>query len=157
MKAPCCWLCGRDFRSAWFHAQSGGELVQFRDHEPLPDGYAGHSSGLEWLCRGHAPAARELAHLDAAAALVELQRRYGVFPEAEPSPMRDPSLWVTSVGANRARVFALLREATGLPAGEAMALLQSGAFEVARGWPQQLESWEAAFVAAGASVEIRYD
>jgi hypothetical protein len=53
--------------------------VKFRDYAPLPDGFPGHPHGLERFCQDHAPAARELAHLDFATALTLLQRQFG-FP-----------------------------------------------------------------------------
>jgi hypothetical protein len=157
VKPQYCWLCGRDFRSEWFHTGAGGELVRFRDCEPLPDGYVGQPDGLEWFCREHAPAARALAHLDANTALVELRRQFGEFPVPEFSPFHDPALWVTSVGPNPSDVFAVIRRATGVPAEEALNLLRSGEFEVARGSPQQLEEWRVALTGAGARVAIRYD
>src|SRR5262249_26791201 len=137
VKSPYCWLCGRDFRCEWFHTEGGGELVRFRDYAPLPEGQVGHPQGLEWFCREHGPAARDLAHLGSTTALAGLQRRFGTFPKPEPSPVQGPSLWVTEVGPNPSHVFAVFRRATGLPATEAVAVFRSGAFEIARGWPQQ--------------------
>lgn len=157
MKSPYCWLCGRDFHSEWFHSLGGGELVRFRDYLPLPEDFVGHPQGLEWFCREHAQAARELVDTDSTDALVELQQQYGTFPTPTLSVIRDPSLWVTAVGPEPARVFAVFRQATGLPASEALAIFRSGTFEVARCWPQQFENWRAALIAAGAGVEVRYD
>jgi hypothetical protein len=158
VKPPFCWLCSRDFRCEWFPTGGGGELVHFLDYKPLPEGCVGHPRGLEWFCRDHAAAAQELAHLDAATALAALQARFGSFPRVrEPTLMPDPSLWVTAVGPHRGRVFALVHQASGFPAGEALALLRSVPFEMARGWPQSFETWRAALIAAGAGVEVRYD
>jgi hypothetical protein len=157
VKPQYCLLSSRDFRCEWFHTGGGGELVRFRDFEPLPEGYAGQPQGLEWFCREHALAARELAHLSSTAALAALQERFGEFPPVrEWSLVPDPSLWVTSVGPHPARVFAVVHQASGLPASKALALLRSLPFELARGWPISFESWRDALVAAGAGVEVRY-
>jgi hypothetical protein len=157
VKPAYCWLCGRDFRWEWFHTRGGGELVQFRDYEPLPEGCVGQPRGLEWFCRDHAPEARALAALDSHEALRELRGRHGLFPAPEISPVRDPSLWLTSVGAQRARVLAVIQRATGHNAAQALALLQSAPSEVARGWPGELERWQTALQSAGAGAEIHYD
>jgi hypothetical protein len=134
-------------------------LVQFSDFEPLPDGCVGHPGGLEWFCRDHALAAQSLSHLDTETALAELRLRYGAFPEPEPDStlVRDPSLWVTEVGPNPARVLSVLQQSKGLTASQALAIVRSGTFEVACGWPQQFDYWRLKLLAAGASVEVRYD
>lgn len=126
MKPPVCRLCGRDFRSEWFHAQSGGELIYFRDYEPLPDEVVGHPRGVEWFCRAHAPAAKRLARLDSSSALVELQQQFGRFPCIEEATfVREPSLWLIEVGPRRAQVLAVIQQITGLTATEALAALRS--------------------------------
>ncbi len=141
MKPPYCWLCGRDFRCEWFHTRGGGELVRFADYEPLPAEAVGQPYGLEWFCRDHAEQARGLAHLASADALSVLRERLRLSPPVvEPSLMPDPSLWVIKVGPNRVRVFAVIRQASGLSAGEALELLRSAPFELARGWPQSFTS-----------------
>lgn len=158
MKPQYCRLCGRDFRCEWFHVRGGGELIRFRDYEPLPEGAAGHPQGLEWFCREHAPAALGLAAQDSASALAVLRDRFGPFPPVvEPTTMPDPSLWVTEVGPNRAQVFALVHQALNRPAGEALALLRMVPFELARGWPQSFEDLRTALVEAEAGVEVRYE
>ena len=73
MRPPICALCRRDFR----RLEDGGDLVRFRDQEPLPDGRVGHPRGVEWFCRRHLAAARELSGSSLAEALRELRRRYG--------------------------------------------------------------------------------
>ena len=158
MKSEYCWLCGRDFRCELFYAQSGGELIRFRDFAPLPDGVVGHPRGLEWFCRTHAPAARDLSHLDSASALTELQRQFGRFPErVEYLPMPEPSLWVTKVGPHPARVLAVIQQATGRRATEALTVLKSVPFELVRGSPQSFEGWRRSLESAEAGVEIRYE
>ncbi|QIF02481.1 hypothetical protein [Roseimicrobium sp. ORNL1] len=158
MKPAYCWLCGRDFRSEWRHAQSGGELVRFRDYKQLPDDAVGHPPGLEWFCREHAAAARVLSHLDSASALVELQRQFGSFPKViEPSLIHDPSLWVVEVGPQRSRVLAVIQQATGRTATDALVLLRATPFELVRGWPASFQSWRVELESVGARVEVRYD
>lgn len=85
MKAPGCSLCHRDC----LHTPYPAELVRFRDYEPLPDGCPGHPRGLEWFCQDHAPAARELSHLDFATALAMLKKRFG----APPAELSKRSWW----------------------------------------------------------------
>lgn len=157
MKSPYCWLCGRGFGCEWAHTQGGGTLVQFRDDEPRPEGWVGHPRGLEWFCREHAPAALDLAAQDSATALAVLRDGFGPFPPAgERALMPDPSLWVTAIGPNTPRVFALVHRATGRPAAGALAVMRSVPFELARGWPLSFEGLRAALVDAGAVVEVRY-
>ena len=158
MKAQYCSLCGRDFRYDWFHTGDGGELVRFRDYEPMPEGCVGRPQGLEWFCRDHAPAALSLVTQDSATALVVLRDRFGSSPpDVEPTLMPDPSLWVTEIGPNRARVFALIHQAINRPAAEVLAMMHSVPFQLARGWPQSFETLRAACANAGAVVEVRYD
>jgi hypothetical protein len=158
MKAEYCWLCGRDCRSEWFYTQAGGAWVRFRDYRQLADGVVGHPQGLEWFCRDHVAAARNLAHLDSASALIELQRQFGSFPKVnDRGLMRDPSLWVIEVGPQPARVLAAIQEATGRTATEALILLRSTPFELVRGSPKSFQNWRVALEAAKAQVEVRYD
>lgn len=156
MNSPICFLCHADFRSEYFHFQTGGGLVQFADYKPLLEGAAGHPQGLEWFCNSHLPVAEDLASSTTEEALSRLKLMFGEFPPYEPEPVLDPELWVTSVGPNSARVFAILRQATQLAPIDAKAQLQNGAFKVAQGWPKNFENWRSALVEAGAQVEIRF-
>jgi hypothetical protein len=78
-------------------------------------------------------------------------------PVSAPTPAPTPpsSLWVTSVGPNFARVFAVVRRVMGIPPSEAKALLRGPAFRVTAGWPSELRPWREALTEAGATVEIR--
>ncbi|WP_337173188.1 hypothetical protein [Paludisphaera sp.] len=158
MNPPCCRLCGRDFHGEWFHSQGGGELVRFRDYRPLGEGLVGHPPGLEWFCREHAPAALRLTERDSSSALAILRERFGPCPRpGEPGNEPDPSLWVTAVGPNPARVFSIVHRASNDRAADVLTMLRSAPFEVARGWPHSFESLRAALVDAGATVEVRYE
>jgi hypothetical protein len=77
--------------------------------------------------------------------------------ESAPAPLPTPpsSLWVTSVGSNFAKVFAVVRRVMGVPASEAKALLSGPAFRVAVDWPSELKPWRDALQAAGATMQIR--
>ncbi|RBP46508.1 hypothetical protein DES53_102899 [Roseimicrobium gellanilyticum] len=133
-------------------------MVRFRDYEKLPHDIVGHPPGFEWFCREHAAAARVLSHLDSADALIELQRQFGSFPKnIEPSLMRAPSLRVLEVGPQRSRVLAVIQQATGRTATEALISLRAAPFELARGWPASFQSWRIELESAGARIEIRYD
>jgi hypothetical protein len=79
----------------------------------------------------------------------------GTEPDPAPSQAPASSLWVTSVGPNFAKVFAVVRKLMGVPATEVKALLSGPAFRAAVGWPSELKPWREALEAAGASVEIR--
>ena len=72
MRPPICALCGHDFR----HEDDGGDLVRFRAAKSLPDGMVGHPRGVEWFCRRHLAAARELSGSSLAEAMTELRRKY---------------------------------------------------------------------------------
>lgn len=156
MKSPICYLCNVDFGSEYFHAQTGGALVKFDDYEPLGEGFAGHPQGLEWFCRHHLQAAQELASLTTDEALLRLRDRYGEFPPYVSKPIRDPELWVTSIGSYREKVFIVIRQATYLSPRDARNLLRAGSFKVAAGWPSSFESWRIALIDAGAQVEVRF-
>lgn len=156
MKSPICYLCNKDFSSAYFHASLGGALVQFADYRPLREGAAGHPQGLEWFCEQHLQEAQALAEHATAKALLQLTEQYGVFPPYEPKPIRDPELWVTAVGPNPAKVFALLRQATPISPADAKKLLAAGEFKVSQGWPVQFQYWKTALAEAGARLEVRF-
>ena len=156
MKSPICFLCNTDFRSEYFHFQTGGALVQFADYKPLREGAAGHPQGIEWFCRNHLQAAQELTSRGTEEALSSLKLMFGVFPPYEAKPVFDPELWVTSVGPNRASVFAILRRATQLAPIDAKKLLHAGVFKVAQGWPNSFENLQSALIEAGAQVETRF-
>ncbi|MDG3006649.1 hypothetical protein [Paludisphaera mucosa] len=89
--------------------------------------------------------------------MAALRDRFGPSPPVgEPTTMPDPSLWVTAIGPNPARVFALVHQAINRPAAETLATMRSVPFQLARGWPQSFEGLRAAFADAGATVEVRY-
>jgi hypothetical protein len=157
MRAQYCSVCKKDFRCEYFHTSGGGAFVGFRDYRPTPDGSVGPAEGLAWFCQAHLAAGRSLAHLTVDEALAELKRVYGEFPDPPPSLMPDSSLWITSIGPNYARVFAVVREAMGITPSKAKALLDGAAFKVAGGWPSQFEHWKEALCQAGATVEVRYE
>ena len=156
MKPPICSLCNRDFRSEHFHYKSGGDLVQFADYEPLAQGIAGHPRGLAWFCRDHLEQARAYAFMPCAVALSTLVDQFGVFPAYKPSPCQEPSLWITAIGPNPARVFAIIRQATSMAPAETKHLMSLGQLKVSQGWPSQFISWQRALIDAGATVEVRF-
>ena len=118
-------------------------------------------TGLEWFCRDHLEAAQRLARLPTADALAELQRQFGAFPKPPREwgfeTRRDPRLVVDAIGPSRARVFAIVRQATGLPPADARRLLDAPPFQVAEGWPASFAVWQSALAAAGATVRIHWD
>jgi hypothetical protein len=67
----------------------------------------------------------------------------------------DTALWVTSVGPNFAKVFAIVRRIMGVSPGAAKALLNGPPFQVAVGWPADLKDWRDDLLEAGATAEIR--
>ena len=156
MKSPICHLCKTDFGSEHFHFGSGGALVQFADYKPLPEGAVGHPHGLEWFCSEHLEVARTLTALLCADAMSKLKEQFGEFPPFENGPLRDPALWVTSIGPNAPRVFAIIRQAMSISPADAKGLLALGQFKVIEGWPSQFKTWQQALTEAGATVEIRF-
>ena len=158
MKSPICALCGKNFGSEHFHTGKGGELVQFSDFVPLEKGAVGHPRGLLWFCAEHAAAANTFDQQTSEKALQILRERFEIVSlKSEYSPTRDPALWITGVGPNRAKVFSIVRQATGLPPATVISMLERGEFQVAEGWPKGFTAYEKALREAGASVEIRYD
>ena len=156
MKPPICFLCNNNFGSELYHIGSGGSLVQFADYKPLGMGMVGHPRGLEWFCSEHLPAAQELVALPSDEALKEMERRYGNFPPYVPAPYRDPELWLTSVGPNKSKIFALVRQATLCTPGEAIAMISSGHFKVSSGSLSMFSELDRALLEAGAKTELRF-
>jgi hypothetical protein len=72
MMPPICAFCDKDFRNE----SSSGNLVQFADYKPLPDGMVGHPHGLAWFCQEHVAAAKSLQHLSYSEAMQELQKQF---------------------------------------------------------------------------------
>ncbi len=151
MKPPICHLCNRDF----LHTSHDGDLVRFADYEPLPPEVDGHPCGLEWFCADHLEAARMLATLTSAEAMVSLRARFVDFPPYDPDWR--PSLWVTAMGPGRIRVLSLFRQANRVSPLEAKVLCAEAEFEFAKGWPYEFEPWRQALSKLGASAEIRKD
>jgi hypothetical protein len=79
MRPPDCAVCDERFDPFG----SGGELVSFARDPADADWYArakkpgfvGHPPHEEWFCARHAPAARELAHLNLREAMKNLRAR----------------------------------------------------------------------------------
>ncbi len=67
MKPPICELCGERF-----DPREGGGAVTFADYQPLPEGMAGHPTGLEWFCDRHHSRAESFRGLPTAEALKRL-------------------------------------------------------------------------------------
>ncbi|BAQ76670.1 MULTISPECIES: hypothetical protein [unclassified Pseudomonas] len=156
MKPPVCELCHNDFSSEMQHAGSGGAMVQFADYRPLGEGCAGHPHGYEWFCDEHLANAQALASLSYSDAMTVLTRQYAPFADYPPLASSDPALWITEVGPNPAKVFALIRQAMGVSPSVARDLLAGGPFKVSQAWPQQFRVWQEALIQAGTQVEIRY-
>lgn len=130
--------------------------MQFANYGPLPEGIGGHPRGLEWFFRDHLEQARAYAPLSFAEALSRLVEQFGEFPAWTSSPSHDASLWVTSIGPNKARVFAIVRQATSMTPAETKQLMSVGQLKVSEGWPSQFASWQRALIDAGATVEVRF-
>ncbi len=63
MKPPVCHLCGQDFVDDFLERGGGGDVVRFKDYQPLPEDMGGHPLGAEWFCTKHEVAARKLSGL----------------------------------------------------------------------------------------------
>jgi hypothetical protein len=156
MKPPICSLCSKDFRSEQFHYKSGGDLIQFADYRPLNQGAAGHPHGLEWFCQDHLEHARAYSFMSYVEAFSMLVDQFGEFPAYKDLPFHDPSLWITAIGPNAARVFAIIRQATSITPAETKHLMSLGQLKVSQGWPSQFITWQRALADAGATVEVRF-
>jgi ribosomal protein L7/L12 len=157
----CCEVCGRDFGNEYFHTGGGGELVSFADFDDsaakaVPPAAPG-VVGVAWVCAEHVPAARERSALTSDAAVHDMQRVLGVRAAAPRERKANPELFVLDVGPNRAKVFGVVRQATGCTPDVARKLLERAPFKVAEGWPMQFDAWRRALEDAGAVVEIRWD
>ena len=128
----------------------------FADYTPLLPGLGGHPNGLEWFCDLHLQAASELRMETADVALELLQVGFGKFPPYRPKPHRDPELWVTDVGPNPSRIFAIIRESRWESPAAVRALLQEGKFKVAQGWPRSFAQLKGSLIEAGAAVVTLY-
>ncbi len=159
MKPPICELCGKDFRSEHFHTNKGGELILFSDYEPLPENMVGgHPRGAGWFCAQHAKEAKLCKGMTLDQAVGALRTKLNVvLSHREYGLVTDPTLWVTNVGPNRAKVFAVIRASTNAAPSAVQDLLNQNVFQIAQGWPMQFAALEKALREAGATVEIRYD
>lgn len=157
----CCEVCGRDFGNEYFHTRGGGELVRFSDFDdsasraspPLIPGVV----GVAWICAEHISAARERSALSADAAVRDIQRTFDIQLTRPGERKPDPELFVIDVGPNRAKVFAIIRQATGCTPEAARRLLDHVPFKVSEGWPMQFEPWQRKLEEAGAVVKILWD
>jgi hypothetical protein len=156
MTPPYCAVCGKDFRSEYFHTGKGGELIRFADYQPLPEGSVGIPVGAAWFCRSHVDAACSLSALIQKEALESLRQLFGQFSPPIPSPMLDPELWVIATGANLGAVARLVRSTSGWTPAQARERINAGSFLLISGWPSELARWEALLREAGATTEIRY-
>lgn len=159
MKPPVCHLCRKhlELDDGPYLENGYGDLVKFMDYRPLPLPCVGHPHGLEWFCKEHIAAAKKLSYLDAKTALHQLQVEFDI---AENPPMRwasDATLWITSVGPNKAKVFRLIRQMMSLKARAAKALLDKEEFMVTQGWPSDFSHWRNELEQAGAAIEVRCD
>lgn len=130
--------------------------MQFADYEPLAQGMAGQPHGLEWFCQEHLEQARAYSLMPYAKALSTLVDQFGEFPAYKNSLCHDPSLWITAIGPNAARVFAIIRQATSMTPAQTKHLMSLGQLKISQGWPSQFISWQRALVDAGATVEVRF-
>lgn len=112
--------------------------------------------GVAWICNAHLAAAREHATLRKDDAVREIQHALdvkAVTSESKPNP----ELYLVEVGANRAKVFSIVHQATGLSPKEVKDFLGHLPFKVQEGWPAEFEIWRQRLHEAGAKVEIRWD
>ena len=72
MKPAICPVCGRSA------IEAHGDMVEFADYAPLPEGYLGHPQGLEWFCDEHLSAAQAASGKPSEEAIKSLKQQYGV-------------------------------------------------------------------------------
>lgn len=155
----CCTVCGRSFSNEYFHTQRGGDLVRFADFDDsfARKGYVPGVVGAAWICDEHLAAARERVSLPTEAAISDMQQEFGVSPQAPIQGRLNPELFLIDVGPNRARVFAIVHQATGASPKATRDLLDHLPAKIAEGWPMSFETWQRQLYEAGASIEIRWD
>ena len=77
MKPPVCHLCDKAFDYGWIaNRPVGGDLVKFKNYQPLPNDMDGHPQGAEWFWTKHEAAARKLSNLGLEDAMKRLRRRW---------------------------------------------------------------------------------
>ncbi len=106
MKSPICRVCGKDFRSEYFHTGKGGGYLIFADYTELPKNMAGHPSGLDWFCKQHLIDAKSLMHKNLKEAVKQIREKCLIIKSDLPtdySNINDPELWITNVGDKKNR------------------------------------------------------
>jgi len=113
--------------------------------------------GVAWICAEHLAAARQRAPMPAEEAIRSVRDSLGVVPQPLCEGKANPELLLIDVGRNRAKVFAIIREATDLSPEKARDLLNNVPAKISEGWPVEFEVWRQALCEAGAIVEICWD
>lgn len=113
--------------------------------------------GVAWICRAHLSAARDRARLPTENAIREMQVMFGVDALTPGEGKPDPELFLVDVGPNRAKVFAIVRRATGATPKAAREMLDNLPAKIAEGWPMSFEIWQRELCDASAKIEIRWD
>jgi ribosomal protein L7/L12 len=154
-----CAVCGRCFSNEYFHTRGGGDLVRFADFDDsaVKLGFVPGVVGVAWICNEHLKAARERGTLGTDAAVRDIQQAFGVNVAEPKEGQRNPELILVEFGANRARVFTIVHQATGLSPKEVKGLLDHLPAKVSEGWPSEFECWRQRLCEAGAKVEVRWD
>jgi ribosomal protein L7/L12 len=154
-----CAVCGRCFSNEYFHTQGGGVLIAFADFDDsgVKQGLVPGIRGVAWICNQHVNAAQERAGFRTDDAIRDLQRSLGVSAAKPAERQPSPELFLVEVGPNRARVSAVVRQATGLSPKHVRDLLHHAPVKIAEGWPAEFETWRKRLCDVGAKVEIRWD
>jgi len=86
LKPAICPVCGR------FAIEVQGDMVEFANYAPLPQGYLGHPQGLEWFCNDHLSAAKSASAMPSEEAIKFLKQKYGTSntpPVQSPDPRNE--------------------------------------------------------------------
>ena len=160
MKSQICEVCGKDFRSRYFHTGKGGECLDFADYKALPENAVGHPFGSGWFCEEHCEEAKSLRALKFEEAIEFIRKKHLISVSGLPTGygnIKDPELWILDIGENKSKVFSIIRRAMGVTPQEAKSLLASGCFKVISAWPAELSGYEKELSESGATTEVRYD
>jgi hypothetical protein len=154
-----CAICGRSFLNEYFHIQRGGELVRFADFDEsfVRKGYVPGVVGVAWICDAHLHAAWERVNLPTDAAISEMLQQFESVPKLPVERRENPELFLIDVGPNRARVFTIVRQATGASPEATRNLPDHLPTKIAEGWPISFEHSRCQLRDAGAITEIRWD
>ena len=154
-----CEICGACFQNQYFHTQQGGKYIHFADFDDSAGrcGYAPGVVGAAWICDEHAELASTCSGMPLRDAIPFLRKTLNSLPFEYRTGLEEPHLYIDDVGPNVAKVFAILRTATGMTPMQAKFAVAKVPILVAKGWPAHFNEYMKELQECGSTVRIAWD